>query len=162
MRSLLVVTLLGAPWVLGASTARADTEVSADLAAVRSERGVCASDFKGAALASYVRPEVCVRNGTPRKPDDKRGWLFVAIETDGKHDADARAWIVTVKGPKGEVLVDERLAKEPVEKGPCSIEGCHATFVALRTAAWARGSYRFRLVYAEDPEVASQFAITLR
>jgi hypothetical protein len=105
---------------------------------------------------------VCVRNGTPRRPDDRRGWLFVAIETDGKHDADARDWVVTVKGPEGNVLLERPLSKERVEKGPCSIQGCHATFVALRTAAWGRGTYRFHLAYVEDAEVASDLAITVR
>ena len=140
----------------------AEADVAVDLALAGTERGVCASDFQGAALASYVRPEVCVRNGTPRKPGDDRGWLFVVVETDGKHDADVRAWIVTVKSGDGKVVLERRLARESVEKGPCSIEGCHATFAALRTPPWRRGTYRFHLAYVEEADIAADLSITLK
>ncbi len=139
-----------------------DATVTAELSQLRTARGVCASDFQGAAVAAYVRPEVCIRIGSAKDKSDKNAWLFVDVETDGKHDADVRQWKVAVTGPGGKVLVSRALAKSAVERASCSIDGCNNTYTVLKMPKWKRGTYRFRLVYSEDAEVASSLAITLQ
>jgi len=140
----------------------ADDSVAAPLAELRSARGVCASDFQGAAVAAYVRPEICARIGSPTDKSDKRSWLFVDVETDGKHDADVRQWNVTVTGPDGKVLVRKALAGSLIKSAPCSIAGCANTYTAVAVPRWKKGTYRVQLVHSEDAEVASSFTLDVR
>ena len=55
------------------------------------------------------------------------------------------------------------LSETICDRAACSIEACQSTYteIAMR-AAWRRGTYRVRLVYGPDGEVASDLAITLR
>jgi hypothetical protein len=139
-----------------------DDAVTAKLAEVRTPRGVCASELQGAAVAAYVRPEVCIRVGSPSDRKDRRSWLFVDIETDGKHDADVRQWNVTVTGPGGKVLAKKVLAGSVIKNASCSIAGCANTYTALAMPPWKKGTYKVELVHSEDAEVASTFTIRLQ
>lgn len=140
----------------------ADEPVSAALAQLQDPRGVCASDFQGAAVAAYVRPEVCLRAVAQKGKAERSAELYVIVETDGKHAADVREWNVKVTGPDGKVVLDRRLAGSPLQRGPCSIQGCSNTYTTLKVPAWTRGTYRFQLVYSPDAEVASTLAVTLK
>lgn len=154
--------------VLGPAPARAaDRDVPADMKHLRERGGVCASEIQGVTLASYLQPIVCIGVGTPfTVSDSHEPWMYVEIQTDPQHLADAKEWKLTVTGPDGKRILDARpLAKEKPQSAAneCSgVKGCRQSAVALKAPAWKAGRYLFHLVYQPDPEIVSDLSITLR